>query len=87
MSTPPSFLLNITLVSKHPVMLCGRWGEAGMPRGSFPTFLPPPVPPQWLMETELFVNHSCYPANQFSSYGAKPTSARSERMAYSPHMV
>lgn len=32
-----------------------------MPRGSLPTFLHPPVPPQPLMETELFVNHRHYP--------------------------
>lgn len=53
--------------------------------------LPPlAVPPQSVMETELFVNHRCYPANQFrqfSSYGAKPRSTKSERMVYCPCMV
>lgn len=53
--------------------------------------LPPlTVPPQSVMETELFVNHRCYPANhfrQFSSYGAKPRSTKSERMVYCPCMV
>lgn len=50
----------------------------------------PPVPPQPLMETELFVNPRCYIANnlrQLSSYGVKPMSSRAEEMAYSTHIL
>lgn len=69
----------------HTVRETGRTRHTQELCSQLPT---PPVLPQPLMETELFVNPRCSLANklrQLSSYGAKPMSSRAEEMAYSTH--